>query len=51
MIRGCWKLLRGIGLLAVLACIFAAVLVVSCVTGLLSGNGTARRHGRLRIGA
>ena len=51
IIRGLWKVMRGMGLLALLACLITAVLMASCLASLLSGHGSADRPGKLRLGA
>lgn len=50
IIRGVWKVLRAVGLLALLTCLVSAVLIASCLASLLSGGGMAAR-GRVRLGA
>ena len=50
MIRGLWKVLRGTVLLAVLGCIFTAVLLVSCLASLIAGGDTSGRAGRMQTG-
>jgi hypothetical protein len=48
MIRGFWKLLRGMSLLVFLAVVFTGVLLLSGLARLLSGDGFSSVAGRPR---
>jgi len=48
LIRGLWNACRGTGLLAFLAVLFTVVLIVSCLTQLLAGDGSPGHAGRLQ---
>ena len=49
IINGLWRTLRGMSLLALLAVIFAGVLLVSCVARLLFGDGFSGAAGKLHL--
>jgi hypothetical protein len=51
IIRGLWKLLRGMWLLVILAALFAGVLLLSCLTRLFYGSGIPDAAGKLRLGS
>ena len=48
IIRGLWKMLRGMSLLVVLAVIFTGVLLISCLARLCYGSGFTEVVGKLR---
>ena len=48
IISGCWKVLRGMSLLAVLTVLFTGVLLVSCLARLWCGDGFTEVAGKLR---
>ena len=51
ILRGLWKVLRGVGLLALLAGLIAAVLMASCLAKLFSGDRSTHDADKLRFGA
>ena len=51
VIRGIWKMLRGLSLLVLVSLMFTGVLLVSCLAQLVYGDRCSEVAGKLRLGS
>ena len=49
IIRGLWRMFRGIALLVIICAIFTGVILVSCLARLFFGDGRSEAAGKLRL--